>query len=81
MPERVICRGISSSHYTQIPDQVFDELAPRLTEAELRVLLLICRHSTYTVAEVELVTGPVPFELHRSLVGTRLPVPDASKDR
>jgi hypothetical protein len=43
VPEQFVFRGFSSPRYTQIPDQVFDELAPRLTESELRVLLYICR--------------------------------------
>ena len=37
--------GFSSPNFTQVPDDVFDLLMPRLTEAELRVLLYIIRRT------------------------------------
>ena len=37
--------GFRSPNYTQVPDEFFDILAPRLTEAELRVLLYIIRRT------------------------------------
>jgi replication protein O len=38
-------RGFDSPNYTPVPDVLFDELAPELTEAELRVLLYIIRRT------------------------------------
>jgi predicted transcriptional regulator len=38
-------QGFGSPNYTQVPDEVFDVLAPDLTEAELRVLLYIVRRT------------------------------------
>jgi Bacteriophage replication protein O len=38
-------RGFDSPAFTQTPDQFFDELAPKLTEAELRVLIYIMRRT------------------------------------
>ncbi len=38
-------RGFDSPVFTQTPDQFFDELAPRLSEAELRVLIYIIRRT------------------------------------
>ena len=37
--------GFTFPHYTQIPDQLFDELMPMLSGAELKVLLYICRRT------------------------------------
>lgn len=37
--------GFTAPHYTMVPDEVFDEIAPNLTEAELRVLLYIIRRT------------------------------------
>jgi hypothetical protein len=37
--------GFSSPNYTQVPNEVFDRLAPRLREGELRVLLYLCRQT------------------------------------
>ncbi len=37
--------GFKSPNYTPIPDEFFDVLAPRLSEAELRVLLYIMRRT------------------------------------
>lgn len=37
--------GFHSPNYTPVPDEVFDLLAPRLKEAELRVLLYIIRRT------------------------------------
>jgi hypothetical protein len=37
--------GFTSPAYTQVPDAVFDELIPNLTESELRVLLYIVRRT------------------------------------
>ena len=42
---RVPFEGFSSPNYTQVPDEVFDVLAPDLSEAELRVLLYIVRRT------------------------------------
>lgn len=38
-------QGFGSPTYTQVPDEVFDVLAPDLTEAELRVLLYLVRRT------------------------------------
>jgi hypothetical protein len=38
-------RGFDSPNYTPTPDALFDELAPNLTESELRVLLYIVRRT------------------------------------
>ncbi len=38
-------QGFESPNYTQVPDEVFDVLAPDLTEAELRVLLYLVRRT------------------------------------
>jgi hypothetical protein len=45
VPDDYVFRGFSDPTYTQVPDEVFDELAPRLTESELRVLLYILRRT------------------------------------
>jgi hypothetical protein len=37
--------GFSDPNFTQVPNELFDELAPQLTEAELRVLLYIVRRT------------------------------------
>jgi len=37
--------GWDTPHYTPIPDQLFDEWLPHLSEAELKVLLYIMRHT------------------------------------
>jgi hypothetical protein len=37
--------GFTAPHYTQVPDEVFDELLPVLSEAELKVLLYIIRRT------------------------------------
>jgi hypothetical protein len=37
--------GFASPNYTQIPDELIDVLMPRLSEAELKVLLYICRRT------------------------------------
>ena len=37
--------GFSAPRYTQVPDQLFDELLSVLTGAELKVLLYICRRT------------------------------------
>lgn len=38
-------RGFSKPTYTQVPDELFDELMPRLTESELKVLLYVIRRT------------------------------------
>lgn len=43
--EQFFFEGFSSPNGTFVPDDVFDVLAPRLTEAELRVLLYIVRRT------------------------------------
>jgi hypothetical protein len=45
VPEDFQFAGFSSPTYTQIPDEFIDYLAPRLTEAELRVGLYILRRT------------------------------------
>ena len=40
-----IFRGFQSPNYTQVPDELFDELLPLLKEAELKVLLYIVRRT------------------------------------
>ncbi len=37
--------GFTNPNYTQVPDDVFDVIAPELSEAELRVLLYIVRRT------------------------------------
>ncbi|MDQ2805353.1 MAG: replication protein, partial [Chloroflexota bacterium] len=37
--------GFDAPHYTQVPDALFDELLPYLSEAELKVLLYIIRRT------------------------------------
>ncbi len=37
--------GFTNPNYTQVPDDVFDVIAPELTEAELRVLLYVIRRT------------------------------------
>jgi len=37
--------GFSSPNYTQVPDELFDQLMPTLSDAELRVLLYIIRRT------------------------------------
>lgn len=37
--------GFAAPHYTSVPDQFFDELMPRLSGAELKVLLYIIRRT------------------------------------
>lgn len=38
-------RGFSKPTYTQVPDELFDELMPRLSESELKVLLYVIRRT------------------------------------
>src|SRR5215213_9106176 len=38
-------RGFRSPNYTQVPDEVFDELLSKLSGAELKVLLYIIRRT------------------------------------
>jgi hypothetical protein len=38
-------RGFAPPYYTQVPDQLFDELLPHLSGAELKVLLYIIRRT------------------------------------
>src|ERR687884_377938 len=45
MPKEFHYDGFSSPNGTIVPDDVFDLLAPQLTEAELRVLLYIIRRT------------------------------------
>ena len=40
-----VFQGFSSPNYTQVPDTIFDELLPDLSEAELKVLLYIVRRT------------------------------------
>src|SRR3954447_19308295 len=37
--------GFASPNYTQVPDELFDVLLPRLADCELRVLLYIVRRT------------------------------------
>ena len=37
--------GFDSPNYTQVPDELFDQLMPSLSDAELRVLLYIVRRT------------------------------------
>ena len=43
--EPFVFRGFDSPNTTQVPDAFFDEVAPQLTEAELRVALYIIRRT------------------------------------
>ncbi len=45
MPEREVFSGFHKPAYTQVPDEIFDEIAPLLRGPELRVLLYIVRHT------------------------------------
>src|SRR4051812_45250735 len=45
MSEKFYYQGFSTPNGTIVPDDVFDVLAPRLSEAELRVLLYIVRRT------------------------------------
>lgn len=45
MPTDFRYEGFSHPNYTPVPDDVFDLIAPQLTEAELRVLLYIVRRT------------------------------------
>ena len=38
-------RGFRSPNYTQVPDELFDELLPELSGAELKVLLYVIRRT------------------------------------
>ncbi len=44
-PEPFSFDGFRSPNFTQVPDELFDELMPFLSEAELKVLLYICRRT------------------------------------
>ncbi len=44
-PELNIFKGFHAPYYTQVPDELFDILLPSLGEAELKVLLYICRRT------------------------------------
>jgi hypothetical protein len=37
--------GFLTPNYTQIPDQVFDELLPILSGNEIKILMYICRRT------------------------------------
>lgn len=43
--ERPTFPGFATPHYTMVPDEVFDILLPRLSKAELKVLLYIIRRT------------------------------------
>ncbi len=45
MPEKPVFRGFRSPNYTQVPDELFDELLASLSGAELKVLLYIVRRT------------------------------------
>lgn len=45
MTEQQKFRGFHSPNYTQVPDELFDELLPMLSGAELKVLLYITRRT------------------------------------
>jgi hypothetical protein len=45
LPAGYVFPGFTHPTTTPVPDELFDELAPRLTEAELRVLLYIVRRT------------------------------------
>ena len=45
MPDEYVFPGFSKPNYTQVPDELFDELLPRLSEAELKVLLYVVRRT------------------------------------
>ena len=40
-----VFQGFSSPNYTQVPDTIFDQLLPDLSEAELKVLLYVVRRT------------------------------------
>jgi len=40
-----VFQGFTSPTYTQVPDELFDELMPRLSESELKVLLYVVRRT------------------------------------
>src|SRR2546427_11455404 len=43
--ENFIFRGFQSPNFTQVPDEFFDFLLPRLSGAEIKVLLYIMRRT------------------------------------
>lgn len=45
MPENTTFPGFGSPNYTQVPDELFDQLMPDLSGAELKVLLYIIRRT------------------------------------
>ena len=44
-PELKTFEGFQAPYYTQVPDEIFDILLPYLREAELKVLLYVCRRT------------------------------------
>ena len=44
-PELQTFKGFQAPYYTQVPDEIFDILLPYLGEAELKVLLYVCRRT------------------------------------
>src|SRR5258708_36907275 len=45
LPKPTRFQGFTSPHYTQVPDDLFDELLSELSGAELKVLLYIIRRT------------------------------------
>lgn len=45
MPDDYVFRGFSKPTFTQVPDEVFDELMPRLSGSEFKVLMYIVRRT------------------------------------
>ena len=43
--DNYVFQGFTSPNYTQVPDELFDELMPRLSETELKVLLYVVRRT------------------------------------
>jgi hypothetical protein len=45
VPDDYVFRGFSKPTFTQVPDEVFDELMPRLSGSEFKVLMYIVRRT------------------------------------
>ena len=64
-----ISRGFSRPTYTQVPDELFDELFPRLGEAELKALLYIVRRTFGFKREADSISFNQFLQGHRSQDG------------
>lgn len=80
-----VFRGFSKPTYTQVPDELFDELMPRLSEAELKVLLYVVRRTfgfkkdSDTISLKQMVEGIKTRDGRQLDNGTGLSRPGVSK--